>query len=140
MVPITDQSGWTLVWSGQKIIGPEGIIFSAVNPTSGPETGTGDSFNLQYIYSGSGAGWGSNLNYLYYWTNKYQPGPATIAGILDNQNFAGENPAGMIAQVGDRLFAAMDTEAEGFDIAFYMQVMGVSEAGVLVDLWLWNSA
>ena len=45
----------------------------------------------------------------------------------------------MLARTGDRLSAAMDTEAEGFDIAFYMQVVEVGEDGVLVNLWIWNS-
>jgi hypothetical protein len=140
IVPIISQPGWNLVWSGQTSIGPQGIIFSQVNPTTGPETGTGGEFDLQYIASGGGSGWGSNLNYLYYWTNNYRPGPAIIAGILDNDNFSGENPAGMLAHVGNRLFAAMDTEAEGFNIAFYMQVIAVGEESVLVKLWIWNSA
>jgi len=139
MVPITNQPGWTLVWSGQKTIGPQGVIFSEVNPTSGPETGTGDDFDLQYISSGSGSGWGSGLNYLYYWTNKYQPGPAIIAGLLQNENFSGQSPVGMLAHVGDRLFAAMDTEAEGFNIVFYMQVAEVGQESVLVNMWIWNS-
>jgi hypothetical protein len=105
-------------------------------------SGNGDrgEFDLQYIASGSGSGWGSNLNHLYYWTNKYRPGPTIIAGILNNDNFSGENPAGMLAHVGDRLYAAMDTEAEGFNIVFYMQVIEVREEGVLVKMWLWNSA
>lgn len=139
LVPIISQPGWTLVWSGQDSIGPQGVIFSQVNPTTGPETGTGGEFDLQYIASGSASGWGSNLNYLYYWTNKYQPGPAVIAGLLNSNNFSGENPAGMLAHVGDRLYAAMDTEAEGFDIVFYMQVVGVGAESVLVKLWIWNS-
>jgi hypothetical protein len=140
MTPIISQPGWMLVWSGQTSIGPQGIIFSQVNPTTGPETGTGGEFDLQYIASGSGSGWGSNLNYLYYWTNTYRPGPAIIAGLLNGNNFSGENPAGMLAHVGNRLYAAMDTEAEGFNIAFYMQVIGVGEESVLVKLWIWNSA
>lgn len=45
----------------------------------------------------------------------------------------------MLARVGDRLSAAMGTEAEGFDIAFYTQVVEVGEDGVLVNLWIWNS-
>jgi hypothetical protein len=139
LVPIVSQPGWTLVWSGQKSIGPQGVIFSHVNPASGPETGTGDDFDLQYLAPGSGNGWGSGLNHLYYWTNNYKPGPATIAGMLQNQNFSGQNPVGMVAHVGDRLFAAMDTEAEGFNIAFYMQVTKVEVDSVLVDLWIWDS-
>jgi hypothetical protein len=139
MVPILSQPGWNLVWRGQKSIGPQGVIFSEVNPISGPETGNGGEFNLQYVAPGSGSGWGSNLNYLYYWTNSYRPGPGTIAGILQNQDFSGDNPAGMLAHVGDRLFAAMDTEAEGFNIAFFMQVIKVEQDSVLVDMWVWNS-
>jgi hypothetical protein len=139
MTPITNQPGWTLVWSGQESIGPQGVIFSEVNPTSGPETGTGDEFDLQYIASGGGSGWGSGLNYLYYWTNNYQPGPATITGLLQNGNFSGQSPVGMLAHVGDRLFAAMDTEAEGFNIVFYMQVAEVEQESVLVNMWIWNS-
>jgi len=137
MVPITSQPGWTLVWSGQKSIGPQGIIVSKVNPTYGPETGTGDEFDLQYV--ASAGGWGSGLNYLFYWTNNYRPGPATITGLLQNENFSGENPSGMPAHIGDRLFAAMDTEAEGFDIVFYMQVAEVGQESVLVNMWIWNS-
>lgn len=125
------------MWSGQKSIGPQGIIFSQVNPTSGPETGTGGDSNLQYIASGSGSGWDSHLNYLYYWTYPYKPGPALIAGLLNNQNYSGQPPDNMLAHVGDRLFALMS--GNGLNITFYMQVVDVGDESVLVNLWIWNN-
>lgn len=135
MAPITSQPGWSLVWHGQDSIGPQGVLFTEVNPNSGPAAGTGDNYDLQYI---PGSGWNSGLNYLYYWTENYQPGPATITGLL-NGNFSGQDPSGMPANVGDQIFAAMDTEAEGFDIAFCLQVTKVDQSGVLVNMWIWNN-
>jgi hypothetical protein len=137
LAPVS-QVGWTLVWSGRKSIGPQGILFSSSSPNSGPKTGTGNGSDIQYL--GPGSGWNSGLNHFYYWTNSYRPGPATITGLLQSNNFSGENPQGMRPQVGDRLYVAMDTEAEGFNIVAYMQVLSVGQESVTVDMWLWNSA
>jgi hypothetical protein len=45
---------------------------------------------------------------------------------VQGSNFSGENPEGMQPQVGDRLYVAMDIEAEGFNIVAYMQVVWIA--------------
>jgi hypothetical protein len=133
MAPITNQAGWNMEWHGQDIIGPQGVLVRQTNPNSGPATGTGNSYDLQYV---PGTGWNSPLNYIYYWTENYQPGPATIAGLL-NGNFSGTNPSGMLANVGDEIFDEMS--ADDLNIVFCLQVVKVDQSGVLVNMWIWNS-
>lgn len=140
MAPIISQSGWSLVWSGRKSIGPHGLIFSEVNPTSGPETRSGGNFDLQYIASGSGrSSWGRNPNYLCYWTYNYKFRVLRQLLVFSIIKTSREKIRQACLRTSAIACPQLWTPKPKDSTLLNTQVVEVREDGVLVNLWIWNS-
>jgi hypothetical protein len=116
------------------IFGLEGIILN----TSGPHVADGSNFDLQYV-PGSGNGWsiGEYIGSAAYWTFNYKPGPSSINGLFDSDNY--QSFGGATAYVGDRLCIGGSGRYE-FGTVIYMQVTSVGATGVDADAWMWSGS
>jgi len=127
-----NQAGWNLAWHGDVHIGLEGIILT----TTGPKAGNGEDFDLQYA-PGENDPWqiGDYIDQLAYWQHKYRPGPSSINGMFDSNNWPGVTHS---AYAGDRICVG-DSGRIDTPIITYMQVTAVKATGVKVDMWIWES-
>ena len=128
------QQGWTLAWSGTQDFGPQGVILTS----SGPQTGDGSDFTVQYIGGANQSGWGIGglTDAFDYWANASRPGPATIFALVQSDS-ALDGVVGEQAQIGDRL---MYVGGQNNSIVAYMQVTGISAGEAIAKMWLWDKS